>query len=469
MPTATPSGRRYMLTFIDDYSRFTFIRLLKTKDETVCVVKEYVAVMNTRFGRHPATFRTDNGREYVNQELQEFFKRKGIEHQFSAPYTPQQNGVAERKNRTLVEMAKSMLVDAKLPERFWGEAICTAAYLQNRLPNRSAEKTPFELWTGKRPDLSHIRTFGSKAYSFVPQQKRRKWDDRAMQGILVGYDNATKGYRLLYPVTNRIWISRSVRIIEKDEQYVECTVQEAYMPEGARELELKKQIGKSIEPSIRGAEVNVENIFESPKQELPSQEEIEVSSNESLLSPALRRSQRLNKGIPPQKLSYKVHTAEACEPSSWEEVTCLPPCERDKWMAAAKEEMASLKNREVWELVELPAGRKVISSKWVFKIKRKADGAIDTYKARLVARGFSQRYGEDYDEIFAPVVKHETIRMLLSIAAMRSLHVRHFDVKCAYLNGEIHEELYMEQPPGFVQPGNENLVLRLKRIIVFTV
>uniref|UniRef100_A0A5S6QQI6 Reverse transcriptase Ty1/copia-type domain-containing protein n=1 Tax=Trichuris muris TaxID=70415 RepID=A0A5S6QQI6_TRIMR len=237
------------------------------------------------------------------------------------------------------------------------------------------------------------------------------------------------------------------------------------MPEGARELELKKQIGKSIEPSSRGAEVNVENIFESPKQELPSQEEIEVSSNESLLSPALRRSQRLNKGIPPQKLSYKVHTAEACEPSSWEEVTNLPPCERDKWMAAAKEEMASLKNREVWELVELPAGRKVISSKWVFKIKRKADGAIDTYKARLVARGFSQRYGEDYDEIFAPVVKHETIRMILSIAAMRSLHVRHFDVKCAYLNGEIHEELYMEQPPGFVQPGNENLVLRLKRSI----
>ncbi|KRY26288.1 Retrovirus-related Pol polyprotein from transposon TNT 1-94, partial [Trichinella spiralis] len=147
-------------------------------------------------------------------------------------------------------------------------------------------------------------------------------------------------------------------------------------------------------------------------------------------APTLRRSRRINKGIPPKRLSYNIRATQICEPTSWEEVIKLPARERNKWIAAAEEEMTSLKRKGVFELVEPPDGCNVISSKWIFKAKRDASG-------------------EDYDETFAPVVKHETIRTLLSIAAVKSLHVRHFDVKCAYLNAELPEKLYMEQPPGF--------------------
>ncbi|KRX38752.1 Retrovirus-related Pol polyprotein from transposon TNT 1-94 [Trichinella murrelli] len=220
MPTATPSDHRYMMTLIDDYSRFTVVYLLKTKDEAVDRIKDYVATLHTKFGRNPATLRTDNGRE-----------EKGIEHQFSAPYTPQQNGAAERKNRALVEMAKCMLTDAKLPERFWDETVCTAAYLQNRLPSRSILKTPFELGTGIKPNVDHIRIFGSKAYSYIPKQKRRKWDNKAREGVIVGYGGTTKGYRLLNPTTNETWISRSVKIIEDDSHIKN----ESAVPKGAIE------------------------------------------------------------------------------------------------------------------------------------------------------------------------------------------------------------------------------------------
>ncbi|KRX50952.1 Retrovirus-related Pol polyprotein from transposon TNT 1-94 [Trichinella murrelli] len=455
MPTATPSDHRYMMTFIDDYSRFTVVYLLKTKDEAVDRIKDYVATLHTKFGRNPVTLRTDNGREYVNQRLRNFLREKGIEHQFSAPYTPEQNGVAERKNRALVEMARCMLTDAKLPERFWGEAVCTAAYLQNRLPSRSISKTPFELWTGIKPNVEHIQIFGSKAYSYIPKQKRRKWDNKAREGVIVGYGGSKKGYRLLNPRTNEIWISHSVKIIEDDSHMKH----ESAVPKGA----IERSWEYDDIPKLLKKEDNViiEDIFGPTQEELSGEVE---PIKDGIEAPTLRRSRRINKGIPPKRLSYNIRATQICEPTSWEEVIKLPARERNKWIAAAEEEMTSLKRKGVFELVEPPDGCNVISSKWIFNAKRDASGKIHSYKARLVARGFSQRLGEDYDETFAPVVKHETIRTLLSIAAVKSLHVRHFDVKCAYLNAELPEKLYMEQPPG-LEDTNKDMVWQLKRSI----
>ncbi|KRY11615.1 Retrovirus-related Pol polyprotein from transposon TNT 1-94 [Trichinella patagoniensis] len=451
MPTATPSDHRYMMTFIDDYSRFTVVYLLKTKDEAVDRIKYYVATLHTKFGRNPVTLRTDNGREYVNQRLRNFLREKEIEHQFSSPYAPQKNGVAERKNRALVEMAKCMLTDAKLPECFWGEAVCTAAYLQNRLPSRSISKTPFELWTGIKPNVEHIRIFRSKAYSYIPKQKRRKWDNKAREGVIVGYGGSTKGYRLLNPRTNEIWISRSVKIIEDDSHIKnECAV-----PKGA--IERSREYDDISKLLKKEDNVIIEDIFGQTQEELSGEVD---TIKDGIEAPTLRRSRRINKCIPPKRLSYNIRATQICEPKSWEEVIKLPARERNKWIAAAEEEMTSLKRKGVFELVEPPDGCNVISSKWIFKAKRDASGKIHSYKARLVARGFSQRLGEDYDETFAPVVKHETIRTLLSIAAVKS----HFDVKCAYLNAEFPEKLYMEQPPGF-EDTNKDMVWQLKRRI----
>ncbi|OUC43869.1 integrase core domain protein [Trichinella nativa] len=354
MLTATPSDHRYMMTLIDDYSRFTVVYLLKTKDEAVDRIKDYVATLHTKFGRNPVTLRTDNGREYVNQRLRSFLREKGIEHQFSAPYTPQQNGAAERKNRALVEMVKCMLTDAKLPERFWGEAVCTAAYLQNRLLSRSISKTPFELWTGIKPNVEHIQIFGSKAYSYIPKQKRRKWDNKAREGVIVGCGGTKKGYRLLNPRTNEILISHSVKIIENDLHMKH----ESAVPKGAIERSWEcDDIPKLLKKEDN---VIIEDIFGPTQEELSGEVESIKDGIEAL---TLRRSRRINKGIPPKRLSYNIRATQICEPTSWEEVIKLPARERNKWIAAAEEEMTSLKRKGVFELVEPPDGCNVISSK----------------------------------------------------------------------------------------------------------
>ncbi|XP_003381516.1 putative copia protein [Trichinella spiralis] len=306
MITATPSDHRYMMTFIDDYYRFTVVHLLKTKDEAVDRIKDYVATLHTKFGRNPVTLRTDNGREYVNQRLRNFLGEKGIEHQFSAPYTPQQNGVAERKNRALVEMAKCMMTDAKLPKRYWGEPVCTAAFLQNRLPSRSISKTPFELWTGNKPNVDHIRIFGYKTYCYIPKQKRRKWVNKAREGVIVGYGGITKGYRLLSPTTNEIWISRSGKIIE-DYSHMK---NESAVPKGA--IERSREYDDIPKLLKKEDNVIIEDIFGPTQEELSGEVE---PIKDGIEASTLRRSRRINKGIPPKPLSYNIRSTQICEPT----------------------------------------------------------------------------------------------------------------------------------------------------------
>lgn len=151
MQTMSPGGKRYVLTFIDDFSRYTTIYLLKEKSEVEAKMKEFVAMVKTKFGHKPKTVRSDRGGEYIGGDVQQWLRQEGIQAQFTAPYTPQQNGVAERKNRTLIEMSRCMLEDAGMDKTFWAEAVNTSNYLQNRLPSRSISKTPFELWNGKAP------------------------------------------------------------------------------------------------------------------------------------------------------------------------------------------------------------------------------------------------------------------------------------------------------------------------------
>jgi hypothetical protein len=162
-----------------------------------------VKLVQTKFKRTPKVIRSDRGGEYVNEQLKIFFKSEGITSQFTVPFTPQQNGVAERKNRYLVEMTRSMLIDSKLPNKYWGEAISTAKYLQNILPTAGETTTPHESWEGVQPHVTHIRQFGCKAYSVIPAEKRRKLDRKAIQLIFVSYAKGTKGYRLLDTATEK--------------------------------------------------------------------------------------------------------------------------------------------------------------------------------------------------------------------------------------------------------------------------
>lgn len=215
--TKTQGGCRYYLTMIDDHSRYTMVYFFKEKSEVEGRIREYVRFVETQFGRKPKAIRSDRGGEYTSHSLRKFYVSEGIKAEYTARYAPQQNGVAERKNRSLNEMGLCMLLDAGLPRKFWAEAVNTAVYLQNRLPTKATDITPFEVWFGRKPDLSHLRVFGCEVYAWKPQQKRKKFESKAVKLTFVGYATDSKAYRLLNTKTGEIVISRDVRFLEVDE------------------------------------------------------------------------------------------------------------------------------------------------------------------------------------------------------------------------------------------------------------
>jgi hypothetical protein len=207
----TPGGRRYFLLLVDAYSRFMWLVLLSTKDEAAAELKRFQAESQTEARRPLRTLRTDRGGEFTSSALAAHFADTGVRRHLTAPYTPQQNGVVERRNQTVVGMARSMMKAKKLPNFFWGEAVTTAVYLLNRSYTRSVDgKTPYEAWYGKKPSVEHLRVFGCVAHVKSARPFLRKLDDRSTPMIFIGYEPGTKAYRVYDPATRRVHISRDI-------------------------------------------------------------------------------------------------------------------------------------------------------------------------------------------------------------------------------------------------------------------
>ena len=214
-------GSRYFVTFIDDKSRFTAVYFMKTKDQVLEKFKEYEAMVTNMTEKKIKILRSDNGGEYTSKEFSNYLKEKGIQQQLSVPRTPQQNGVAERMNRTIQETARSMMHNAGQDKKFWAEAVCTAVMIRNRSPTVSVDNmTPYECFYGSKPDVSHFKVFGCKAYMHVPKENRKKWDSKTKKCIFVGYSITSKGYRLYDPVSRKICVSRDVLFDE--DQFIHC-------------------------------------------------------------------------------------------------------------------------------------------------------------------------------------------------------------------------------------------------------
>lgn len=232
-PMETPSagGGIYFITFIDDYSRKVYVYFLRNKMDIISVFIKFKEEVENETEKKINILRSDNGKEYCNKDFSDFLAASGIKHQTSTPYTPEQNGVAERMNLTLVERAKCMLFEANLEKIYWAEAVGTAAYITNRSPSRVlAEVTPYEKWTGKKPNISHLRIFGSKVMVHVPKANRLKWDRKSHELIFVGYCDNTKGYRMYDPVNKRMVISRNVIFIENNENVNNITQEPVSVP-----------------------------------------------------------------------------------------------------------------------------------------------------------------------------------------------------------------------------------------------
>ena len=224
-------GNKYFVTFIDDFSKKVWIYFLKTKDEVFSKFREWKAEVEKKTEKKLKCLRTDNGLEFCNRQFDDYCKQAGIKRHRTCTYTPQQNGVSERMNMTIMDKVRCMLAESGLDQSFRAEAVSTAIYMINRSPNSTLNfRLPEEVWSGSKPDIGHLRTFGCSAYVHITEEKT---GPRALKGVFVGYPMGTKGYRVWIPQEGRCRTSRNV-VFNEDELYKHTTNQENASKEGAK-------------------------------------------------------------------------------------------------------------------------------------------------------------------------------------------------------------------------------------------
>lgn len=403
-------------------------------------------------------FRTDRGGEFGSNEFKEYCEGAGIERHYTTPYTPQQNGVVERRNRTVVEMARSSMKEMNLPAKFWGEAVRNAVYILNRVATRALTgQTPFEAWYESKPDVSHLRVFGCLAHMKIPANQLTKLDDRSTTAVNLGREPGTKGYRLYDPLGKRICISRDVVFEETkpwiwDEEEGGETVQIQFP-----DMEFVDSSNGSVDDEMdTGRGDTSDGELDTPLSQ-PSNTRVNRDDYDDRHTPKKFRS--LNEVYDETEevtLDEELYLMGVEEPSNFKQAA------KDiNWKKAMRQELDAIEANKTWELVTLPPGHKTIGVKWIFKLKKDAEGRIVKHKARLVAKGYAQEYGVDFDEVYAPVTRLETVRLLLALAAKLEWEVHHLDVKTAFLKGDLKEEVYVSQPEGFEISGQEHMVYRL--------
>ena len=470
MPMPSLGGSKYLATFLDDYSKMSFVRILSSKSETTSAVREVIRLLENQTGSRVRAIRTDSGSEYVNAELAQYLRSKGIVHQTTVPDNPEQNVAAERLNRTLMERARAMINDAGLPKELWAEAVNTANYIRCRSPTANRLRTPWELFYNQKPDVSQMRTFGATAYSNVPKERRQKLDNRSIRGVMVGYAAHTKGYRILLE-DHTVIISRDV-IFDEGTGASKLRGQQSQFQGDDSESEHEEpehQESEHEEPEHQ--EPEHQELSEEPPNSEPSASQPPTGLRRSARTPrqasewwkqpsAAAASSSGNSGS--KHGTASAMSATLLEPATYEKAMASE--EAEQWQQAMDEEIASLMANGTWTLEELPPGLQAIPVKWVFKVKTAANGTVERFKARLVAKGYRQQEGIDYDEVFAPVSKYATLRTLLAAVAANNTELHQLDIKTAFLNGTIEEDIYLQQPPGYTE-GPNNLACHLRRAL----
>lgn len=459
MEETSLGGSRYFFTLIDDFTHKVFVYFLRNKNEVTDVFKHFKSQIEKESGQQIKTFRTDNGGEFCNDRLKDFLRAQGIRHQTTIPYNPQQNGLAERMNRSIVEKARCLLIDANLNKKFWAEAVNTSVYLINRSPTAAlSNMVPEGAWTNKKVDLFNLKVFGSKVMVHIPKAKRRKFDPKSEENIFVGYCENQKGYRVYNVVTKKVTSTRDAIFIENagimnnDIDFMSSSVNS--------EQDIVSVIPNEVE-DMSDEELITSNgyfddIVQNNNEHMP---DINLHNDEyEVIEP--RRSERIPKPNRMNDFVYSVNNLK--DPDTFDEA--IKSIDSNCWIKAMNDELKSLRQNDTWTLVELPMSVRPIQSKWVYKTKVNSDGTIG-YKARLVIKGCAQRKGIDYEETYAPVVKYNTIRYLMAMAAQYDMDIEHMDAVSAFLQGELNECIYMSYPdvPGI--SNNDGKVCKLNKSI----
>ena len=511
------NGYRYFINFVDEFTRKSWLELMKSRKEVQGKVLEWKKVAEVDSGETLAKLRTDNAKEF--EHMANNLRKEGVVMEFTTPHTPEENGMAERLNRTIIQMARAMLHWAELPKTFWGEAAKTANYLRNVLPLANNQPSPDEQWYGYAPVIDHIRTFGCLVHAHVPSASRAKLDRVSFQGIFVGYHSHHQ-FRIYNPKSRRIGWHTSVKFLEdtpggtllkpptKPEQWESDqenqsdddsddsdqneSSQSHHSPSSGPTGRIThgQSLGEDVPEAVgdrevvpltdpnnsdKGADVlpNTPKIgtvrsSDAPKSKRQGKTLVQKSKPKGReIEQPIRRSTRTTK--PYDRYAFDNEQGRSAinnlrripEPRTFQEAI---HCQYKRWwIISIKDELHALIANGTWIIVRLPPDRRAITSKWVFKVKYTPTGLVDRFKARLVARGFTQKYGFDYEETFSPTLRMESLRMLLSLAIRFGLYVEQMDVPNAYLRGDLDEEVYMEIPEGLDLPPNtpKGMVLRL--------
>nr|CAH66624.1 OSIGBa0115A19.5 [Oryza sativa] len=472
---ATPGGRKYFLLLVDDMSRHMWIRLLSGKHEAATAIKQFQVGVELESGRKLRALRTDRGGEFTSVEFMDYCADHGMRRELTAPYSPQQNGVVERRNQTVVAAARSMLKAAGMPACFWGEAVVAAVYVLNRSPTKALNGvTPHEAWHGRRPSVEHLRVFGCVGYVKTVKPNLRKLDDRGTRMVFIGYEQGSKAYRMYDPVARRVCVSRDVVFDEaatwawRDPE-TEATEEEEFTVDFFVNPvdSVVADLGEQASTPVQGGTYPASTATPPSPPEVPAG--VEFCSPPNSVTPGTNegpiRYRRVQDILSATEPVLDFDYSDQCLLASEEPMSLAEAEQQLCWRQAMQEELKSIEDNQTWSFAELPVGHKAIGLKWVYKVKKDPSGVVVKHKARLVAKGYVQQQGIDFEEVFAPVARMETVRLLIAVAANKGWEIHHMDVKSAFLNGDLEEEVYVVQPPGFIEKGKEGQVLRLKKAL----
>jgi hypothetical protein len=465
--------------------------------------------------------RSNNGSEFRNLNVEEYLDEEGIKHELSAPYTPQQNGIVERKNRTLIEMARTMLDEYKTPDLFWAEAINTACHAVNRLYlQKYLGKTPYEILTGNKPKVHYFRVFGCKCYILNKKTKSSKFAPKADEGFLLGYGTNEHAYRVFNKTSGCVEITVDVKFDESNGSQVQQVENDLVGNEEPPNQSILKMGLGEVRPHEDQEEEQAEtkapnicpnlNSSSSTRVKPPSSSQdqdqahgddhdrgndqggasgedaqVDGSHDEGnddepiqrqSIFPHPRVHRTIQRDHPVDNIlgsirrgvTTRSHLVNFCACYSF--VSSLEPLKVEDalgdadWVIAMQEELNNFTRNEVWELVPRPK-QNVIGTKWIFRNKQDEHGIVTRNKARLVAKGFTQIEGLDFGETYTPVARLESIRILLAYAAHHDYKLYQMDVKSAFLNGPLSELVYVEQPPGFEDPQFPDYVYKLHKVL----
>ena len=443
-------GFKYVLAYTDDYSGVTYTYMLKNKSDTLWATEKFLA--DTFPYEKVKCIRSDNGTEFTSKAFKSLLVKNKIKHETSAPYSPHQNGTAERNWRTLFEMARCLLINAKLDKIYWPYAILTATYIRNRCYNNRIKKTPYQAFTDEKPDISNMAIFGTECFAYT--QNKKKLDARCKKGIFLGYDKGSPAYLVLFPKEGKIEKVRNVKFTNKF-PFSKPDYSEVELDEDESISQRRADVQREFTPHQVGP--NEHNAPEEPlhieaeplENEVMNQPEAQPNQNRRYPTRDIRKPSHLNDYViqdvdDDDTINYNIDycCSTSIIPRTYEEA--VDSEENEKWRKAMCEEMESLKENNTYTLTELPKDKSLVGARWVYTIKEGHDSEV-RYKARFVAKGYSQVPEIDYFETYSPIAKITSIRVLMQLVLDLGMQVHQMDVKTAYLNAPIDCEIFIER------------------------